>query len=244
MLLLIFLLILFLSFTYEAYEKLPQYDSINVIPDTKVYIDMSSFNNGSLISIEIGLDFIHSPSYTYKHTYTYKIGQVAASTFYDPIAWNNLPYVNNSNVTCDSSEYCIFRWEEIKSSGNNFIYILPPAPYNSYYSLYSKKIKISMIKEEEEEGKEKSKRPNALGIVGIVFGCIGIISLIISIILYYRICSRKNLQNSDNNFPAPMIPEVKDVETADNKPVENTDIKPPETKEYQSPTLPYNNAIN
>ena len=71
-----------------------------------------------------------------------------------------------------------------------------------------------------------------------------IISLIISIILYYRICSIKNLQNSDNNFPTPILPEVKNVEKTDNTPVENIDIKPPETKEYEPPTLPYNNEIN
>ena len=71
-----------------------------------------------------------------------------------------------------------------------------------------------------------------------------IISLIISIILYYHICSRKNLQNSDNNFPTPILPEVKNVEKTDNTPVENIDVKPPETKEYEPPTLPYNNEIN
>ena len=95
-----------------------------------------------------------------------------------------------------------------------------------------------------EEGKEKSKGLSVLGIVGIVLGCIGIISLIISIILYYRICTRKNLQNCDNNFPAPMIPEAKDVEKDDNRTVENTEVKPTETTVYEPPTLPYNNAIN
>ena len=70
MLFLIFLLILFLSYTYESYEKLSHYDSIKVIPDTKVYIDISSFLYGDLISIEIGLDYSNS-GLTSRKTYTY-----------------------------------------------------------------------------------------------------------------------------------------------------------------------------
>ena len=77
------------------------------------------------------------------------MGQVYALTYYEPTTWKNLPYVHNSSVTCDSNNYCIFRWEEIKSSGNNFIFISTPAPFDTYYSNFNKKIKISMI----EEGK-------------------------------------------------------------------------------------------
>ena len=135
---LIFLLIFLISSSYEAYEKLPKYDSVEVIPDTKVYIDIASYNIGELISLEIGLDFIHGSSFD-KEAYSHKIGQVAASTYYDPDSWKNLPNVKNSNVTCDNIDYCIFKWEEIKSAGNNFIYITTPVPFKHYYSDYRKK---------------------------------------------------------------------------------------------------------
>ena len=138
----------------------------------------------------------------------------------------------------DGKGYCIFRWEEIKQIGSKFIYIYLPPPFSDYYSYYNRMTKISTI----EEG--KGRGPSALGIVGIVLGCIGIISLIISIILYYRICTKKNRFNSDNNSPAPMIPDVKEVEeTYNNTPV-ITQVKPVDKIVYDPPTEPYSNPIN
>ena len=234
----IFFFFLLISSSYQAYQEIEKYDSVEVIPDTKVYIDISSFNVGDLISIELGMELHYIGSPENKQFYIHKVGQVSSSTYFDSNAWNNLPSVKNSNVTCDIKDYCIFRWEEIKQIGNNFVYILPLTPFSDFYSKHGQKIKISMI----EEGKRKG--PSVLGIVGIVLGCIGIISLIISIILYCRICTRKNHINSDNNSAAPMIPEVKEAEKSDNKPPEITEIKPAETTAYIPPTQPYSNSIN
>ena len=236
----IFLLFLLVSSSYELYQELHKYGSEEVIPNTKVYINITSYSIGELISLQFGLNFIYE-GYNQKEKYSFKIGQVPASTFYDPISWDKLPLVHNKNVTCDSDNFCNYVWEEIKKTGNNYIYILPLEPYDGYYSTRGRKIKISMIEEGKEREKETKKETtskgseggNGLGIgaiVGIILGCIGIISLIISIILYYRICSRKNSYIPVNYSPA----------------LDVSYTKPPVIANY-SPPVPaqlYNQPIN
>ena len=140
----IFLLFLFVSSSYEFYQELHKYGSEEVIPNFKVYINITSYFIRELISLEFGLNFLYE-TYNLKEKYSFKIGQVPAPTFYDPTSWDNLPLVNNKNVTCNSDSFCNFFWEEIKKTGNNYIYILPLEPYDDYYSTNGRKIKISMI---------------------------------------------------------------------------------------------------
>lgn len=235
----IFLFFFLVSSSCELYQELHKYGSVEVKPNTKVYINITSYSIGELISLEFGLNFIYE-TLVDKGKYSFKIGQVPASTFYDPTTWDNLPLVQNKNVTCDRDSFCNFVWEEIKKTGNNYIYILALEPYDGYYSTSGRKIKISMIEEgkerEKEEKEPKSKESEggkglgAIAIVGIVLGCIGIVSLIISIILYYLTCSRKNSYIPVNNSPAPDIPYT-------NPPV-ITDYSPP------TPTQTYNQPIN
>ena len=83
----IFFFFLLISSSYQAYQEIEKYDSVEVIPDTKVYIDISSFDTGELISIEIGLDFYDVRSSVNKDLYKHKVGQVSSSTYYDANGW-------------------------------------------------------------------------------------------------------------------------------------------------------------
>ena len=232
----IYLLLFLISSSFESYQELPKFGSVEALPDSKVYINISSYSIGELIFLEFGVDYSTYYSFDKNYRYDMKIGQVSASNHYDQKEWNSLTSFTNENRTCNSRKYCIFTWEEIKQKGNNFIYILPSEPYSGYYSNDGKKIKISMIEEgkkKEEEKKEQEgtkesdvkkeeqggKGLGAGAIVGIVFGCVGIISLIISIILYYRTFSKRKSYNPISNSAAPLVPYV--------KPTESTDYVPP-----------------
>ena len=61
----------------------------------------------------VGFTFLYD-TYNLKEKYSFKIGQVPASTFYDTISWDELPLVNNKNVTCNIDSFCNFVWEEKK----------------------------------------------------------------------------------------------------------------------------------
>ena len=58
-------------------------------------------------------------------SYTFKIGQVDASSYAIYSYWENLPLVVNKNVSYkSSSKYdCIFSWSEIKKEGQKYIFI-------------------------------------------------------------------------------------------------------------------------
>ena len=111
------LLILSLISLSCEYVKLSKYSSVSVAPNTNVYLDISSFKKGDLISLEIGMDLFFGGN---KNTYEFYIDQVPASTYYDTSYWNYLRKVKNSNVTCTSGSYCTFTWQEIKKEGNNY----------------------------------------------------------------------------------------------------------------------------
>ena len=92
------------------YQELSKYGSLSVIQDTKVFLDITSFNMGKLITFEISMDLFLSHENTI--SYTFQIEQV------DSWYWNNLRTVINNNVTGSSSKK-IFKWEEIKQEEKN-----------------------------------------------------------------------------------------------------------------------------
>lgn len=176
---LIFLLTLLIPSSFEDYQKIAKYSSARVKPDTKVYFDISYYPVGELISVSLGMDVFFG-SYSNKEVYRFYIGQVSSSYYYDTEAWNNLSYVTDRNVTCSWGDYCTFTWDEIKQPGKNFIFIIPPAPFDSFYKTWGNKIKIIHL-----------GGLSAGEIAGIVCGCIGFIGGIIALILCCRFCCRK-----------------------------------------------------
>ena len=175
------------------YKKLSKYSSVSVEPDTKVYLDISSFKTGELISLEFKMDLFFG-DYDDRKSYKFQIDQVPASTYYDYQYWNNLRTVVNKNVTESRSRVYIFKWEEIKKSGNTYIYINVPAPFDDFYSFWGNKIKIT-----NTGGLSDGE------IAGIVIGVIVPIIILVAIIIY---CKKKRtiinapLINYTNNPPS------------------------------------------
>ena len=174
------ILLTLLTFSIQDYQKLSPGSSVKVIPNTKVYLDLSSYEIGDLISFEIELDlFFGHGTNSY---YSFYIDQVPATSYYDSNYWGNLRLVNNYNKTCSFSDKCEYTWEEIKGAGNNYIYIIPPAPFDDFYSFWGNKIKISV------SGNGKGLSGGA--IAGIVIGVIIFIAIIVVIIVFC--CIRNN----------------------------------------------------
>ena len=53
----ILLILSLLSLSFCQYQKLSKYSYVNVDPNTKVYLDLSSFKIGDTISLEIKMSF-------------------------------------------------------------------------------------------------------------------------------------------------------------------------------------------
>ena len=55
--------------------------------------------------------------------------------------------IYNKNVSCSGyfDDHCTFKWKEIKKEGNNYIFIILPAPYKGYYSSDNNKIRIENL---------------------------------------------------------------------------------------------------
>ena len=121
------------------YQELSKYGSLSVIPDSKVFLNLTSFKIGELITFEISMDLFLS--HENRNSYTFQIEQVDARTCCFNQYWNNLRTVINNNVTGSSSKK-IFKWEEIKQEGKKFIYIILPEPFESFYSFFREEIKI------------------------------------------------------------------------------------------------------
>ena len=173
----LFLSFLLFSSTFCQYKELSKHGSVKVIPETKVYMDISSFKTGELISFEITMDLFYGSSDT--DSYTFKIDQVPASNYYDPDCWNNLRIVTNKNVTKSGDDYT-FSWEEIKQEGKNYIYIFPPAPFPDFYTFWGEKIKITNLGGGLSTG----------AIIGIVLGVIFFIIILIILIFVCCYCCK------------------------------------------------------
>ena len=166
----ILLILSLLSLSLCQYKELKRHSSVKVIPDTKVYLDLSKFKTGDLISFEIKMDLFFGTETSF---YEFYIDQVPASSYYDPIYWNNLRKVKNANVSCDIDRDCTYKWEEIKKEGSTYIYIIPSAPFSDFYTFWGEKIKI----------KNKGGELSAGAIVGIVLGVIAFIAILVIMIV-------------------------------------------------------------
>ena len=93
-------------------QKLPKYDFIDVFPDTRVYLDVSSFDVGESINLEYTMNLIFSLES--KDNYTFQIGQVSCEDYDDYRCWRNLPTYTNENVTESRGFNYTFSWTEIR----------------------------------------------------------------------------------------------------------------------------------
>ena len=189
------IILFFFLFTLVScnYKELSKYSSVSVIPDTYVYLDITSFKTNQVISIEITMDLFFASQTSY---YKFQIDQVEATSYTDYNCWKNLRTVTNKNVTTDGWHDYTFTWSEIKQEGKNFLFIIPPAPFSDYYDFWGYKIKIN-----------NTGGLSTSAIIGIVVGAIALIA-IIGLIIYC--CRRKTTYGtviSTNTQPivVPMI---------------------------------------
>jgi hypothetical protein len=221
----ILLILSLLSLGFCEYKKLSKYSSVKVAPKVNVYLDLSSFKTGDLISLEIGMDLFFGGN---TKTYEFYIDQVPASSYYDSKYWNSLRKVKNSNVTCSRGDYCTFTWEEIKKEESTYIYIIPPEPFSDFYTFWGYKIKII-----NTGGLSTGE------IVGIVLGVVGF--LVILGIIIYCCCYRKRYYGIE-------VPANNTVQQpAYQPPVQNYQspgpIYQPPGPAYQTPVQPYPQGI-
>ena len=121
------------------------------IPDTKVYLDISSFEVGEVIHFEFVMNLFFVDDDSQRESYKFKIGQVTAANYDDPEPWNNLGTVTNRNVTKNDMTHYFFTWDEVKQDGKNYIFILPLTPFENYYKFWKNEIDIKNIKKKDEE---------------------------------------------------------------------------------------------
>lgn len=107
----ILLILSLLSTSFCRFRELPKNVEIKVIPDTNVYLDLSSFKVGDLITINITIDLCFSK--TSKDTYSFYIDQVPASSWNNSSYWGNLTKVEIIDESCERGD-CHFKWEENK----------------------------------------------------------------------------------------------------------------------------------
>ena len=169
------IILLFFSVSADSYEKISKYSSVKVIPNTKVYLDISSFNVGESITLEFNMDLFFGGS---KTKYEFFIRQSLTDSYSDDYYWNNLYNKTSRDVQCSSSGTCTFKWTEKKEPGTYYIYIRPPTPFSNFYTFWGNKIKIS-----------HTGGLSAGAIAGIVIGCVA--GAVILIIIIYYCCCRK-----------------------------------------------------
>ena len=199
MLPIIILSIIHISSSAIEYQKISKYSSSRVKPDTRVYIDISSFKTGELIKLELSMD--QAMNLGNKNSYTFYIGQKYATNIEYDSYWTYLNSVTNRNYTC-SGFYCYYPWNEIKQAGTNYILIIPLEPFTGFYSNHGELIKVNHL-----------GGLSAGAIVGIVFGCIGGVVLLIVIII--KCCNspqKPDYASNDTQAPLttvqPIIPPV------------------------------------
>ena len=187
----LFIILSLIILCLSQYKELTNNDYINVIPGTKVYFDISSFDVDESIDLEFEMDLFHGNLIS-RARYIFKIDQVQATSYYDSTYWTNLRQVINRNVTCDFDELCTFTWTEKKKAGNNYIFIIPLEPFNDFYEIWRNKIKIT----HDEDGGLSTGVILVIVFAGIIF-----ITIIILLIVFccctgdrtgccYRCCPR------------------------------------------------------
>ena len=186
------------------FKELPRYDTIEVIPNTKVYLDISSFEVGQSIYLEFCLDLFFSKEP--KDRYTFQIAQVNTKYKDDYTYWSKLPNVTTRNVTSVSKDYT-FSWVEIKKEGMNYIFINPPEPYIKFYTFWGNKIII-------KNTGGISDREIKNNIINITFP---IIFAIILITLIVVICKLRKTNNNKDYPPAFTVLELPNVNNQNNQ---------------------------
>ena len=106
----ILLILSLLSLSFCGFKELPKNGEVRVIPDTNVYLDLSSFKVGDLITINITIDLYFANS---KDTYSFYIDQVPALSWNNSGYWGNLTKVRYIDEYHESGD-CHFKWEEKK----------------------------------------------------------------------------------------------------------------------------------
>ncbi len=98
-------------------------------------------------------------SKTSKDSYTLQIGQVPSKFKDDYSYWSNLPTVTTKNISNteksvkDYTYFCV----ELKKPGMNYLYIIPPEPFNEFYTFWKNKITIKNIRETSNSEIKKIK---------------------------------------------------------------------------------------
>ena len=61
--------------------------------------------------------------------YAFQIAKVPTKNYEDTYYWDNPPEVCDPKVRCTGNfgDDCTFKWEERKSEGNNYIFIILPS---------------------------------------------------------------------------------------------------------------------
>ena len=154
--------------------ELSWHGSLEVIPDTFVYYDISSYDPGDKITFKITIDYSDTADLIMKNCYNFKIDQVPTKDPHDSYYKENLRNVSNKNVTYSGRNgyTSTFTWDEIKQSENNYIFIILPTPFPDYYRTWERKIKIEVA------------GLSIVAIIGIIIGSFSFIALIIAAIFY------------------------------------------------------------
>ena len=211
----------------SLFQKLSWHSSLEVLPETRVYYDISSYNEGDLISFKIYMDYFGS--FSQKGIYRFKIDQVPTSNQFDEEYWKNLRSVTNKNVSYSGhfQDFCTFSWDETKKKGNNFIFIYLPTPFQDFNSFWKRKIKIENV------------GISIGGIIGIIVGCAVFVAILITIIICW--VKRRNTFYSRGQIPNTIIPEFNNILRApSNKyaaPLPNSEPAYPDYQNVMTPIL-------
>ena len=132
-------------FFCQTIKELKKYSSLEVIPDEKIYLDISTFNDNEEVYFEITMNlFLESGQE--KEEYAFCLEQVPFATLSDPSYWDNLPQVI-ANYKEKKSDDITFKYDVTKQPGSTYIYIKLSEPFEGYYNINPDfKIKIKNVK--------------------------------------------------------------------------------------------------
>ena len=194
------LLILFLFCIISCIDliELGKYDKISVKSNSRVYLDISSFNISQSISLDFTMNLFFAKNKNI--SYTLQIEQVPAKSKDDYIYWNNLSSVEIENKKSNlyPSDYT-YSWSQLKKEGMNYIYMILPEPYERF-DFYQFKITIENTGGTPDEKKTEEKTEEDYTI--LLYILIPIILLSISIPLIYY-CKRNLCGDYSDDFPEP-----------------------------------------
>ena len=189
---LIFFLLLHLFFC-QTIKELRKYDSINVIPNTKIYLDLSNFNDNEEVCFEITMDLYYDIVLD-RREYTFYLEQVSFKTHPSSSYWDTLPPV----IAKYKEEYfdeVTFKYDVIKQPGSTYIYLRTPAPFRDYYNIWDNRIKIENV---------GGSGVNTLAIVLVIVFVIIIIIIIIIIYCVYTRRKRYYVNGTQRVIPQPV----------------------------------------